>query len=57
MVNRDMVWKLSKLQSDYNELHFDVGMVLTVHKSFVSHLLTLYLNNTVERLNPNAAIG
>ena len=37
IVNRDMVWKLSKLQSDYNELHF--GTVLTVHKYFVFRLL------------------
>ena len=29
----------SKLQSDYNELRFDVGTVLTVHKSFVFRLL------------------
>ena len=39
IVNRDMVWKLGKLQSDYNELRFDVGTVLTVHKSFVFRLL------------------
>ena len=29
IVNRDMVWKLGKLQSAYNELRFDVGTVLT----------------------------
>ena len=39
IVDRDMVWKLGKLQSDYNELRFDVGTVLTVHKSFVFRLL------------------
>ena len=39
IVNRDMVWKLDKLQSGYNELRFDVGTVLTVHKSFVFHLV------------------
>ena len=39
IVDRDMVWKLGKLQSAYNELGFDVGTVLTVHKSFVFRLL------------------
>ena len=39
IVDRDMVWKLGKLQSDYNELRFDVGTVLAVHKSFVFRLL------------------
>ena len=38
IVDRDMVWKLGKRQSAY-ELSFDVGTVLTVHKSFVSRLL------------------
>ena len=28
IVDRDMVWKLGKLQSVYNELRFDVGTVL-----------------------------
>ena len=27
IVNGDMVWKLGKLQSDYNELRFDIGTV------------------------------
>ena len=35
IVDRDMVWKLVKLQSAYNELRFDVGTVLALHKSFV----------------------
>ena len=39
MVDRDMVWKLGKLQRAYNELRFDVGTVLAVHKSFVFRLL------------------
>ena len=39
IVDRDMVWKLGKLQSAYNELGFDVETVLTVHKSFVLRLL------------------
>ena len=26
MVDRDMVWKLGKLQSAYNELRFDKGL-------------------------------
>ena len=39
IVDRDMIWKLGKLQSAYNELRFDVGTVLTVHKSFVFRLL------------------
>ena len=34
-----MVWKLGKFQSDYDELRFDVGTVLTVHKYFVFRLL------------------
>ena len=34
-----MIWKLGKLQSAYNELRFDVGTVLAVHKSFVFRLL------------------
>ena len=41
MVDRDMIWKLGKLQSAYNELRFDVETVLTVHKSFVFRLLIL----------------
>ena len=39
IVDRDMVWKVGKLQSDYNELRFDVETVLAVHKSFVFRLL------------------
>ena len=39
IVDRDMVWKLGKLQSTYNELRFDVETVLAVHKSIVSSLL------------------
>ena len=35
VVDQDMVWKFGKLQNAYNELRFDVGLVLTVHKSFV----------------------
>ena len=31
--------QLCKLQSAYNELRFDVGTVLTVHKYFVFRLL------------------
>ena len=38
IVDRDMVWKLGRLQSAYNELRFDVGTVLTVHKYFVFRL-------------------
>ena len=38
-VDRDMVWKLGKLQSTYNELRFDVGTVPAVHKSFVFRIL------------------
>ena len=39
ILDRDMVWKLGKLQSAYNELRFDVETVLAVHKSFVFRLL------------------
>ena len=38
-IDRDMVWKLGKLQSAYNELRFDVGTVLAIHKSFIFRLL------------------
>ena len=71
MVDRDMVWKLGKLQSAYNELRFDKGLDNTwttpagqlekhwdgprVHKSFV--FLLLIFKQQVERLNPNAATG
>ena len=49
-----MVWKLGKLQSAYNELHFDVETVLPcTNLLFFAYS---YLNNTVERLNPNADI-
>ena len=34
-----MVWKLGKLQRAYNELRFDVGTVLALHKPFVFRLL------------------
>ena len=57
IVDRDMVWKLGKHQSAYNELRFDVGTVLTLHKSFVFRMLIFQQQYTVERLNPNAAIG
>jgi hypothetical protein len=39
IVFRDMVWKLSKLQSGYNELGFYVELYLTPCTSFVLGLL------------------
>ena len=39
IVDRHIVWKLGKLQSAYNELRFDVGTVIAVHKPFVFRLL------------------
>ena len=47
--DRDMVWKLGKLQSAYNELRFDVGTVLTVHKSFVFRLLIFKMSMKWEK--------
>jgi hypothetical protein len=48
IVFRDMVWKVSKLQSGYNELCVYVEPYLTPCTSFVLGLLIFKLNSMVE---------